>query len=54
MWLEPSRQLQAFGRPATRSSGLVEAADWTLARQGKLNEPLTLFALIVLKAAGRA
>jgi hypothetical protein len=41
-----------YRRPGS-SSGLVEVADWTAARQGRVSEPLTLFALLVLKAAGR-
>ena len=44
---------KAFYRRPGSSSGLVEVADWTAARQGSVSEPLTLFSLLVLKAAGR-
>ncbi len=44
---------KAFYRRPGSTSGLVEAVDWTAARQGPVSEPLTLFATLVLKAAGR-
>jgi hypothetical protein len=40
-----------YRRPGSASS-LVEVVDWTDGRRGAPSEPITLFALLVLKAAG--
>ena len=44
---------KAFYRRPGSSTGLVEVVDWSAARRGAASEPLTLFAMLVLKAAGR-